>query len=69
MFPGMFLLFTQLQMVLISRHGLQIFVYNRRLETIGYVYFADLKKWKKMSIIWIKSEIGKLILLNATQFE
>ena len=47
----MFLLFTQLQMVLISRHGLQIFVYNRRLETIGYVYFADLKKWKKMSII------------------
>ena len=69
MFPGMFLLFTQLQMVLISRHGLQIFVYNRRLETIGYVYFADLKKWKKMSIIWIKCEIGKLILLNATQFE
>ena len=44
MFSRMFLLFIQIQVVLISRHGLQISLEKRNLEKIGYPCFADLIK-------------------------
>ena len=60
----MFLLFTQIQMVLIGRHGSQISVWKWNFKTIDYACFADLKQFTQKSATWIKCVTGKTIFLE-----